>query len=133
MRKILMLGAAALVAACTTINPADYSTPEAYQAAVAEQQAQREMRRETSVIIAYELIDDFNADGIDPIQMRRSSLSALKAGCLLLQVYSDKVAEIVNRRKSPEEAIPIKDVRLTIAAACDVIMKAAAKARLPEA
>ncbi len=110
MRKFVILALAALLVACT-------GTSE-----------ERELRRETSIIIAYELIDDFNADGFDPIQMGRSTLSALKAGCLLLQVYSDKVAEIVNRRKSLEEAIPIEDVRLTIAAACGVIQKAAAEA-----
>lgn len=76
---------------------------------------ERAAKRDIAVQLALDRIERFNAAGIDPIQLDATKLLALDTACVAVLIGGVEVGIDSETLK-------------TISAACEVIMKAAAKA-----
>ena len=93
--------ALALVAGCNPIIPADYATPEEYQAAVDERAARLDRAgryAEAFRLVAINQIEIWNAAGIDPLQWDDTKLLKASALCgtatAIATVINPEMAEL---------------------------------------
>jgi hypothetical protein len=101
MNALAGIVALALVAGCTAISPADYATPEEYQAAV-DERAERLDRAgryaEAFRLVAINQIEIWNAAGIDPLQWDETKLLKASALCgtatAIATVINPEMAEL---------------------------------------